>query len=191
MRSRLISIINTLLGWFVRRAGSVSVGSGSDIRWWGLRAVRKSGRLAIGRESIVRCRIDFDSPKGEVHVGDRCYLGAGQLVCHTSIMVGDDVIMSWGVTVVDHDSHSLRWSERQSDVADWMNGVKRWDFVSVRPVRIGDKVWIGFGASILKGVNVGEGSVVGAKAVVTRDVPPYTVVAGNPARVVRQLREGQ
>jgi galactoside O-acetyltransferase len=72
-----------------------------------------------------------------------------------------------------------------------MNGVKRWDFVSVRPVRIGDKVWIGFGASILKGVNVGEGSVVGAKAVVTRDVPPYTVVAGNPARVVRQLREGQ
>jgi len=99
--------------------------------------------------------------------------------------------MSWGVTVVDHDSHSLNWTERQHDVADWTRGVKRWDSVTVRPVRIGNKTWIGFGASILKGVSVGEGAVVGANAVVTRDVPPYTVVAGNPARVVRQLKQGQ
>ena len=191
MMGRLIAIINAVLGWFVRRAGCVTVGSGSDVRWWGLRAARHGGRIAIGRDSIMRCRIDFDSPQGEVHIGDRCYLGASQLVCHTSITVGDDVIMSWGVTVVDHDSHSLNWAERQLDVTDWMNGVKRWDSVTVRPVRIGDKAWVGFGASILKGVSVGEGAVVGANAVVTRDVPPYTIVVGNPARVVRQLKEGQ
>ncbi len=191
MMGRLIAMINTMLGWLVRRGGRVTAESGSAVRWWGLRAVRHGGRVVIGRDSIVRCRIDFDSAQGEVRIGDRCYLGASHLVCHTAITVGDDVIMSWGVTVVDHDSHSLNWAERQHDVADWMRGVKRWDSVTVRPVRIGDKTWIGFGASILKGVTVGEGAVVGANAVVTRDVPPYTVVAGNPARVVRQLKEGQ
>lgn len=191
MMGRLIAVINTVLGWFMRRVGRVTAGSGSDVRWWGLRAARHGGRVAIGRESIVRCRIDFDSPKGEVRIGDRCYVGASHFVCHTGISIGDDVIMSWGVTVVDHDSHSLNWTERQHDVADWMRGVKRWDSVTVRPVRIGDKTWIGFGASILKGVTVGEGAVVGANAVVTRDVPPYAVVAGNPARVVHQLKEGQ
>ncbi|MBV8923397.1 DapH/DapD/GlmU-related protein, partial [Bradyrhizobium sp.] len=55
------------------------------------------------------------------------------------------------------------------------------------PVVIADKVWIGFNASILKGVTIGEGAVVGACSVVTRDVPPFAVVAGNPARVIRTL----
>lgn len=191
MIGQLASFANAVFGWFVRRVGRVTSGTGSSVRWWGLRAVRYGGRIAIGCNSIVRCRIDFDSPQGLVSIGDRCYLGASHFVCHTAITVGDDVIMSWGVTVVDHDSHSVNWAERQLDVADWMRGVKRWDSVTVRPIRIESKAWIGFGASILKGVTVGEGAVVGANAVVTRDVPPYVVVAGNPARVVRNLEDGQ
>ena len=189
MRQGLWALFDRLIGVIVRQQIDVKVGADSRVRWWKLGA--RSGRLRIGSKSIIRCRIDFDSPRGEVVIGDRCYLGASHLVCHTGIRIGDDVIMSWGVTVVDHDSHSLNWAERNLDVADWMRGVKRWDSVTVRPVCIGDKAWIGFGASILKGVSVGEGAVVGANAVVTRDVPPYTVVAGNPARVVRRLKEGQ
>lgn len=185
----LLAVFDWLVGYIVRQRTDVQVGTGSSVRWWRLGA--RMGRLRIGSGSIIRCRIDFDSPLGEVLVGDRCYLGASHLVCHTSIWIGDDVIMSWGVTVVDHDSHALNSAERQHDVADWMRGHKRWDVVAVRPVRIGDKAWIGFGASILKGVSIGEGAVVGANAVVTRDVLPYTVVAGNPARVVRQLEAGQ
>lgn len=56
------------------------------------------------------------------------------------------------------------------------------------PIIIGDDAWIGFNAIILKGVTIGEGAVVGAGAVVTKDVPPYTVVAGNPAGVVKKLQ---
>jgi galactoside O-acetyltransferase len=56
-----------------------------------------------------------------------------------------------------------------------------------KPVKIEDKVWIGFNSIILKGVTVGEGAIVGAGSVVTKDVPPYTIVAGNPARIIREL----
>jgi galactoside O-acetyltransferase len=59
--------------------------------------------------------------------------------------------------------------------------------VHLAPVKIQDKVWIGFNAIVLKGVTIGEGAVVGAGAVVTRNVPAYTVVAGNPARPIREL----
>lgn len=88
---------------------------------------------------------------------------------------------------MDHDSHSLDWELRKNDVTDWSLGNKDWTGVSIRPVVIRNQVWIGFGASILKGVTVGDGAVIGANAVVTRDVPPYAVVAGNPARIIRIL----
>jgi acetyltransferase-like isoleucine patch superfamily enzyme len=190
MRSFLFEMVNAVHGWLVMlQRGRVTVGPGSRVRWLGMN-VRHGGCIQIGGDCIVRCRIDFDSPAGNVRIGQRCYLGASHLVCHSGITLGDDVIMSWGVTVVDHDSHSLDWEHRQHDVSDWMKGAKCWDKVAISPVHIADKVWIGFGVSILKGVTVGEGAVIGANAVVTRDVPPYTVVAGNPARVVRRLIKG-
>jgi len=179
---------NSLIGLIVRRSGNIIVGANSLIRWWGLRHCA-ANRVRIGSNSIVRCRIDFDSPLGEVTIGNRCYLGACHLVCHTAITLGDDVVISWGVTIVDHDSHSVYWEERKNDVRDWMRHEKNWAAVSIAPVFVGDRAWIGFGACILKGVRVGEGAVIGAGAVVTKDVPKYSVVAGNPARLVRQLRE--
>nr|WP_223216407.1 hypothetical protein [Rhizobium mesosinicum] len=58
---------------------------------------------------------------------------------------------------------------------------------AIKPVVIQDKVWMGFGASTLKGVTIGEGAVIGAQGVVTRDLEPYAVIAGNPARVIRRI----
>lgn len=147
----------------------------------------RGGTLKVGANSMINCRILFDAIGGNVTIGNRCFIGASLLVCHTALTLGDDILISWGVTIVDHDSHSLYWEERCDDVSNWMRGHKNWDHVSVKPVTIGNKAWIGFGASILKGVTVGEGAVVAANAVVTRDVPPYAVVAGNPARIVRTL----
>lgn len=178
--------LNGLLGRWVRRTVRISVGQRSLVKWWGLRDCGR-GRISVGSDSIVRCRFNFDSPNGNISIGDRCFVGASHLVCHTAIAIGNDVIMSWGVTVVDHDSHALDWNVRQHDVAHWMKGEKRWDGVGIASVKICNRAWIGFGASILKGVTIGEGAVVGANSVVTRNVPPFTVVAGNPARVVRDL----
>ncbi len=59
------------------------------------------------------------------------------------------------------------------------------------PVHVGDKSWIGFNSIVLKGVTIGEGAVVGAGSVVTKDVSAWTVVAGNPARVIREIPEDE
>jgi acetyltransferase-like isoleucine patch superfamily enzyme len=184
----LRNLVNTLVGTIVRSRANFTVGQGNQIKWWALRNTRR-GSVEIGKDCIINSRIAFDSPNGRVKVGDRCYLGASFLVCHTGITLGDDVVISWDVTIVDHDSHALDWEHRKTDVTDWAQGLKRWDSVTIRPVHIGNKVWIGFGTSILKGVTVGDGAVIGANSVVTRDVPPFTVVAGNPARIVRKLKE--
>lgn len=161
------------------------MGANSRVNWWALRGV--GGVIRIGSDSIIECRVMFDSTVGRVVIGDRCYIGNSLIISSKSIIIADDVIISWGVTIVDHNSHSLDWEMRRNDVLDWAGGKKNWGDVAVAPVTIGSKVWIGFGASILKGVNIGEGAIVGAGSVVTKDVAPYTVVAGNPARVVRRL----
>jgi len=106
--------------------------------------------------------------------------------------------MAWGIWVYTHDSHSLDWKERVKDIArqneDYHAGrnfitSKDWSMVKTAPIRICDKAWIGMNAIILKGVTIGEGAVVGASAVVTHDVPAWSVVAGNPAKVVKMLKK--
>jgi galactoside O-acetyltransferase len=178
-----------MLGLVYRASGRVTVGAGSRINWLRLRA-GGGGHVDIGSASLVHCRVEFDTSAGRIRIGNRCFIGASHLVCHSRISIGDDVIISWGVTIVDHDSHSLDPIQRRRDVDNWRRGLKDWTGVAVAPVEIGNGAWIGFGVSILKGVRVGAGAVIGACAVVTRDVPAHAVVVGNPARVVRTVAAG-
>jgi acetyltransferase-like isoleucine patch superfamily enzyme len=182
-------MLQQLLKIFVRLKTKLEVCPTAKVRWSSLLRA-KSGIIKIGKQSIVNCKIVFDEQNGQVIIGKRCYIGASLIVCHSLIHIGDDVIISWGVTIVDHDSHSIYWSNRCGDVLDWASGKKQWENVNIRPVHIEEKVWIGFGASILKGVRVGRGAVIGAGSIVTNDVPPYTVVAGNPAKEIRVIEDG-
>ena len=84
--------------------------------------------------------------------------------------IGDWVLIGWDVTITDTDEH------------DWPGLGRR-----CAPVTIGDNAWIGARSIILKGVTVGEHAVIGAGSVVTRDVPPYALAAGSPAKVIREL----
>lgn len=143
--------------------------------------------LRVGENSIVSAQIFFEKEGARVSIGSSTFIGASKLVAAEGIEIGDDVLISWGVTIVDHDSHSTDWSKRAVDVANWYNGKKVWDHVNVKPVRIGSRAWLGFDVTILKGVSIGEGAIVGAGSVVRQDVERYTVVAGNPAVFVRRL----
>lgn len=154
--------------------------------------------VKIGAESMIGCNFIFETKTGKVKIGERSYIGGGtNLIARSDITIGDDVTMAWGIWVYTHDSHSLDWNERVKDIArqneDYRAGrnfiaSKDWSVVKTAPIRICDKAWIGMNAIILKGVTVGEGAVVGAGSVVTHDVPAWSVVAGNPARVVKMLK---
>lgn len=186
VRRAIIGVADSILGWKSRFSSAVKIGRGSSIAWRRIRNVRGNS-LLIGENSIVHADISFEKAGGEIRIGNRCFVGRSHLVCYRSLVIGDDVIMSWGVTIVDHDSHSINWRERRDDVVDWAKGQKNWKHVAHASVVVKDKAWIGFNVSILKGVTIGEGAVIGACSVVTRDIPQYSLAVGNPAKVVRSL----
>jgi acetyltransferase-like isoleucine patch superfamily enzyme len=156
--------------WVSRSFALFEVGSGTDLVPWRIKG-RRDCRLSIGSGCFVRDKIVFERENARVSIGDRTFLGNGLIAVAESVEIGSDVMFAWDVTVVDHNSHSIRFAERKGDTERWLQGRKDWSTVKM----------------ILKGVTVGEGAVVAAGAVVTKSVPPWTVVAGNPARVIRQL----
>lgn len=168
------------------RLDSFSLGSRTFITGWRVRGVKKI-KLRIDEDCIVTANICFEKAGAELLVGKRTFIGKSMISVANRVDIGNDVMISWGVTIADHNSHSVSFSERTMDVIDWASGNKNWDNVKVDTVKICNKSWIGFNSIILKGVSIGEGAIVGAGSVVTRDVSPWTIVAGNPAKVVREL----
>lgn len=155
--------------------------------------------LEIGEDACIQGHFVIESEKGSIKIGDRTFIGGGLFICTKEIEIGNDVMFSWGCTVADNNSHSVKWSERKNDVLDWKKGLdenkmgayKDWSNVKEEKVTIKDKAWIGFNSIILKGVTIGEGSVVGSGSVVTKDVPDWTIVGGNPAKIIRVLEPNE
>lgn len=155
-------------------------------------------QIRIGKNSMVGCIFIFESGQGEIFIGDNCFINTDtKLISRSKIYIGDNVTISWGCTIYDHNSHSLDYTERRKDIElqlkDYHNGdrfiqSKNWDVVKSRPIIIENDVWVGFDVVILNGVKVGEGAVIGACSVVREDVEPWTVVVGNPAKVVMRLK---
>lgn len=154
--------------------------------------------LSIGNQGLIRANFIFESLNGSVSIGNNVHIGGATIISRESILIGNDVTMAWDIMIYDHNSHSVYWEERMNDneqcYKDYFqfngNNVvnKNWSNVKSAPIIIQDKVWIGFGVTILKGVTIGEGAVIGAKSVVVRDVEPWTVVGGNPAILLKRLK---
>jgi galactoside O-acetyltransferase len=187
------SIPNDALGYKIDPNGALLAGCSVDCR-----SGEQKDRVTFGRNSVLSCRIILERKTGSVTVGNDSYIGGSQIICAHQIDIGSNVLISWGCTIVDHDSHSLNWLDRAEDVRKWREGLlsgglekaselKNWDVVEMAPIKIEDKVWLGMNVTVLKGVTIGEGSVVAACSIVTKDVPPWTLVAGNPARVIKNL----
>jgi acetyltransferase-like isoleucine patch superfamily enzyme len=187
MINRLKELANALAKRQVAYKADCNFASSARIDFRGLRD-RPPSQLSIGERSIFNGRIASDRKGSAVVIGRDTFIGDSLLICAQRIEVGNDVLISWGCTIVDHHSHAVTWAERSHDVADWYGGCKDWRHVRIAPIKIQDRAWVGFNSIILAGVTIGEGAVVGCASVVTRDVDPYTIVAGNPARVIRSLK---
>lgn len=147
---------------------------------------KKGCFLNIEPQTQVIGTLIFERENASISIGKRVFI-SGSIIAAQRVDIGDDVLVSWGTTIVDHNSHSTSFTLRSNDAVDWLEGKKDWTNVKIAPVKISNKVWIGFNCIVLKGVTIGEGSVVGAGSVVTKDVPPWTIVAGNPARIIREI----
>ena len=171
--------------WLLHRGRYASANIGASA-WISPLQVRNAGasHLTVGEGAIVHATLCFDRAGSRISIGRNTYVGRSQIVAADCVTVGDHVLISWDVTIIDHNSHSLDARQREKDCADWRTGTKDWTDIATAPVVISDHAWLGFGATILKGVTVGEGAIIAAQSVVTKDVAPYTIVGGNPAVVI-------
>jgi acetyltransferase-like isoleucine patch superfamily enzyme len=147
--------------------------------------------LKIGPYSFIQGALRVVAPGGRLRIGHHCFVGEGSNIwAQSKVEIGNYVLIAHLVDVHDSDSHSLNAEMRRLDPVNLFEKhvSNDWNEVKCKPVRIEDDVWLGFKASVLKGVTIGQGAVVAAGAMVTKDVPPYTLVAGNPARIIRDLK---
>lgn len=106
---------------------------------------------------------------GKLAIGDRSYINPGTMIfARTSVSIGSGCAISWNCEIIDDDFHHVE-SKTESSA----------------PISIGNNVWIGSHTSVLKGVTIGDGAIIGSRSVVTRDVPANCLAVGQPAKVIR------
>ena len=166
---------------------------GTGTRFAGSAEKRGTGsRIEIGRDCLIDGILVTETPGSVILVGSNVSIGGSSLLAAAArIVVEDDVLISYHCIITDSDNHSLRYSLRKNDLHEWRTGQKDWSNSQTKPVRICKGAWLGARVIVTKGVTIGEGAVCGMGSVVTHDVPPYTIVAGNPARIIKELPVGE
>ncbi len=167
---------------------------GADVVLTGAKAFSRllatgAGSLRIGDRSVmdgVRFSVGVD---GRLRVGEDCRFTDAILVAEASVEIGDRVVIGWGATIADSDLHPVapddRW--RDAEACSPAGGQHLRPAAATAAVVVGDDVYVGPNAAVLKGVRIGDGAFVEPGAVVVADVPPRCRVLGNPARVVEEL----
>lgn len=147
---------------------------------------RENDALVIGANGTMDGVHFAVGEKARLQIGDYCYFTNALLLCELEIRIGNYVVIGWNATIADTDFHPIAPAERVADAiacSPLGKGRPRPEIVR-RPVVIEDDVWIGPNATILKGVHIGNGALIEAGALVTRDVPSRARVMGNPAQVI-------
>lgn len=149
----------------------------------------KPEAIVIGAHTHVRGQLLTFWNAGQITIGEWCYVGEGTRIwSQSSISIGNCVLIAHLVDIHDTNSHPIDWRERRLDTEAIFSGGYRTPTQAVSaPVTIEDDAWIGFKATVMKGVRIGRGAIVSAGSVVTKDVEPWTVVAGNPAKTIAEL----
>ena len=152
---------------------------------------KKLHAVIIGKHVSCYAGCSFSiGQNGQCTIGDFTLLNGALIMAEEKISIGSHCLISWNVGIADSDFHPLQPAQRLIDaqaLAPYFKNRPPRPEIKTTPVKIANNVWIGMNAVILKGVIIGENSVVAAGSVVTKSVDSNTVVAGNPAAVVRQF----
>jgi acetyltransferase-like isoleucine patch superfamily enzyme len=152
---------------------------------------KKPGAVVIGQHVSCYAGCSFAiGENGRCTIGDFSLLNGALIMADERIDIGSHCLVSWNVGIADSDFHPLEPAQRLIDaqaLAPYFKDRPPRPQLTPAPVKIGNNVWIGMNAVILKGVIIGDNSVVAAGAVVTRSIAPNTIVAGNPAVVVKKF----
>lgn len=149
-------------------------------------------KLIVGKECVING--ELVSMGGKICIGDNVVINQGtRIFSETSVTIENNVMISWGCNIVDSNMHSLHSADRLKDTQTAREAIRtntigqNVDHTNIvsEAIYIKEGAWIGFNAVIMKGVTIGKGAVVGAGSVVTKDVPDFAVVGGNPAKIIK------
>ena len=147
-------------------------------------------KITIGNQSHVYATLLVFFYGGEIKIGKNSYIGDGvRIWSGEKITIGNDVIIGHNTNIIDTNSHETDMQERQKSVRKQLElgYQKEKGNIETAPIIIKDNVWISYGVSILKGITIGEGAIIAANSVVTKNVEPFTLVAGNPAVFIKKI----
>jgi acetyltransferase-like isoleucine patch superfamily enzyme len=136
------------------------------------------GRLDVGEQTLLEPHVWLTSERGRIRIGAGTFLNLGVMVASVELVdIGDHCMFANGCFITDGNH---RFDDPEMPVT-WQG------FTTKGPTRVEDNVWCGAGVVVTSGVTIGRRSVIGANSVVTSDVPPFSVAAGSPARVLREV----
>jgi len=149
----------------------------------------KKNSIIFGKNCLINGKILNYKTGGNIKIGDYCYVGVNSnIFCADKIEIGDNVLIAHNVDIFDHDTHPLDPLERHEHFKAILKGEDNkkvnWN---EKPIKICANAWICAKSSILKGVTIGEAAIVATGSIVTKDVEPYTIVAGNPAKKIKDI----
>ncbi|MGF1757567.1 acyltransferase [Photobacterium sagamiensis] len=148
----------------------ISIGSGSTLY--------SEDNLGFENRSVRLTVVKINQQSaGRITIGDNVMLQGTAIVCYNAVEIGNNVLFGPQVTIMDSSGHPIRDRGNHDEAARTTSA----------KVTIKDNVWIGMGATILKGITIGENSVIGANSVVYESIPDNCIAIGNPARIVKQL----
>jgi acetyltransferase-like isoleucine patch superfamily enzyme len=156
------------------------------------------GEWTIGDDALIGAALICERPNAKIFIGEKTYISSNaQIIASSKVSIGKQVLIARDVIIQDSNSHSIYALDREVDIDFTLarfrgeaRSDKDWGCVESKEINIGDNVWIGMRSMIFKGVTVGEGAVVAAGSVVTKDVPSYVIVGGNPAKILKRILKG-
>ena len=209
MKKRLLPLVRILMKVFpihelikeVQRQDAISIchrlsTSSKDVVFYETAKVVNTqldkSKIIIGGGTHIGGMLFITGYGGNISIGENCYIGEHSKIWSAeSISIGNDVLISHGVTVMDTNAHEINHKLRADG---YINLHKVGDKylkgrVITKAIVIEDHVWIGFNCIVMKGVTIGKGAIIAGGAVVTKDVEAFTMVGGNPAKVLKKLSE--